>query len=454
MLKLSGLSPNRACQQKIGAVVHTSIGMLIISVFILNQSIWGRDATQLSTQQWREDLRFMVEKMEALHPNLFFKIGDATFFAEVDAFYENIPYLTGNEIRAGLLRIAALIGDWHTRLISPHLTDGWFPVRVEKFSDGLFVTAVSTKYSGAYGCKVLQIGNLTAGDAFEKVQSITSGDNVYSQIYFAPLFFMMSSVMNGLHIVEDEQILYLLVEDKNGERIELSLEAEPFDSDEFYSWYWLQHAVPTDTYVSIFSDQSEGLPLYIKHFDSPYWFEYLEEYKTVYMCFNQCANDESESFADFNSRLWSCIEANPVDRLIIDMRHNLGGTNTYLEPLIHGVIKHDRINRKGHFFVLTGRKNVSAAVQCIAWLEKHCDPIFVGEPTGAPPNHYADPEFIPLPNSRFNLMVSKWYWMNTRYPWDDRTWIEPHIQHQARSEEYFHRKDPALMKIFEYIEKH
>ena len=429
-------------------------GVVFTFLIIVSQTIHGDDPTILSAQQWREDLQFMVRKMKEVHPNLFFKTDDSTFFAEVDAFYENIPHLTENERRVGLLRMPALIGDWHTRLIGPHLTEGWFPVRIEKFSDGLFVTAVSSKYPRAYGTRVLQIGTLTAEDAFEKVQSITSGDNVYSQAFFAPLFLMMSSVMDGLHITEDEQRLSLLVEDENGERIEFSLEAETFDSDEFYSWYWLQHAVPADTQVSIFSDQSERLPLYLQHFDSPYWFEYLKNYKTVYMCFNQCKNDENESFADFNSRLWSCIEANPVDRLIIDMRHNLGGTNSYLEPLIHGVIKHDSINRRGHLFVVTGRKNVSAAVHCIAWLEKHCDPIFVGEPTGAPPNHYADPEFITLPNSRFNLMVSKWYWMNTRYPWDDRTWIEPHIQHEMCSYEYFNYKDPVLMKIFENIEKH
>jgi hypothetical protein len=450
--KVSGLSSGIARQRKMEVIMRTSIRMLFICICISTQTIWGRDTTTLSTQQWREDLRFMVEKIKDLHPDPFFKIADSTFHEEVDALYENIPHLTRNETLVRLLRIPALIGDWHTRLISPHLTTGWFPVRIEQFSDGLFITAVSSKYAHAYGTKVLQIGNLKADEAFEKIQYITSSDNAYSRVYFAPLFLMMSSVMNGLHIIENEQTLHLLVEDENGKRTEINIEAETFDSDQFYSWYWLQHAVPTDDYISVFSHHPEDLPLYLQHFDSPYWFEYLEDYQTVYMCFNQCTNDESESFSDFNKKLWAFIETNPVQRLIIDMRNNLGGTNSYLEPLIHGVIKHDQINKKGHLFVITGRKNISAAVHCIAWLEKHCDPVFAGEPTGAPPNHYADPEVIRLPNSQFNLMVSKWYWMNTRYPWDERTSIEPHIQHEIRSDEYFYHKDPVLTKIFEYIE--
>ena len=120
--------------------------------------------------------------------------------------------------------------------------------------------------------------------------------------------------------------------------------------------------------------------------------------------------------------------------------------------MLHEIIKHDEINKKGNLFIITSKKTFSAALHCATWIEFHCNPIFVGEPTGAAPNHYADPDFSLLPNSKLLLMISKYYWQNS-WPWDNREYIDPELKVYLSSTDYFNFKDPALDEIFKYIEQ-
>jgi len=141
--------------------------------------------------------------------------------------------------------------------------------------------------------------------------------------------------------------------------------------------------------------------------------------------------------------LWEFIDRNNVKRLIIDLRNNIGGNNQIVLPLIYDIIRHDDINRKGNLYINIGRKTWSAAMHCATWLEKHTNAIFVGEPTASAPNHYADPNRFTLPNSKIELLVSRYYWQNS-WPWDERNYIEPEILVKLYSHEYFGYHDPIL----------
>jgi hypothetical protein len=404
----------------------------------------------LSENQWEDDFSYMIDFMQITHPDLFFTISEKFFKQEADSLYQIIPHLTDNEVKVELLRFVASIKDWHTRILGSHITSLWFPVRIEKFSDGFFVTAISKKYSEILGAKVLQIGEFTSIEAFEKVKSLNSHDNKYSQEYFAPLFLTMSSVLNGLHIISGEIEVPLIIE-QNGKQKRVNIKSIEYNSDDFFSWYWEKNSAPCEEYISILNSNQDKLPMYLQNNNKPYWFKHIPAHETLYMCFNQCTNNDDEKFIDFTERICTFIANNHVQYLVIDMRNNLGGTDSYLLPFIHNIIKNDIINQKGHLYIIIGRKNVSAAVHFISWIEKHCNPILVGEPTGAPPNHYADAEFTQLPNSKLQLMVSKWYWMTARYPWDNRKWIEPEINIELTAHDYFNFYDPILDGILKRI---
>jgi hypothetical protein len=402
---------------------------------------------KFSDQSWQEDLHFLVTSLENIHPNLYHHVSREAFQHAAAALNEAIPRLDDNEILAGLLKLTAQTQDWHTQIISRNMTEQWFPIRIEQLQDGLFITAVSPEYIQTLGGRVLRIGNCSGGEAFDKVREVAAHDNIYSQRYFASMFLSIPSVLNGLRIIPDMNALRLEIQTLDGQSMDVAIPAGDFDADDDWTWFWLREAVPAVAWVTA-ATHCEALPLYWQNTGRFYWFDLLEDYQTVYMGFNLTANDEAESFADFNRRLWDRIDHEGVKRLVIDLRHNLGGDHDILSPLIDGILQRERINRRDSLFVIIGPKNVSASSHCATWLEQKARPTFVGEPTGARPNQYADPEHLRLPNSQLRLMVSKVYWQNAQAQ-DTRQWIEPHIPAEFASADYFGLKDPAMDKIYE-----
>lgn len=401
---------------------------------------------RFSDSQWRDDLRFMVMEMERIHPNLFHDVSEQTFREATVTLSQMLPKLSDNEITTGFLKIVALTRDWHTQIISKNLSRLWFPLLVRKLKDGLFVFSTSSQYTHFLGARLVEIGSFSADEALLKVKSVTAHDNTCSQDYFAPMFFSVPDVLNGLRINADSDTLRLVVQLFDGEKREVIISAGEFDSDDDLSWYWKSETAPTQDCVKLIASD-KSLPGYWKDVDRYYWFEYLEAAKAIYLAFNMTLDsDVGENFKDFTDRMWEFVDRQRVKRLIIDLRHNLGGDHDILSPLIDGVIQRQRINRQDNLFVLIGPKNVSASAHCAAWLENRANPTFVGEPTGARPNHYADPEHIRLPNSQLRLMVSHRYWQNSRSG-DSREFIQPHILAEFTSKDHLNFTDPAMEMI-------
>lgn len=100
-------------------------------------------------------------------------------------------------------------------------------------------------------------------------------------------------------------------------------------------------------------------------------------------------------------------------------------------------------------FVLIGRETFSAASYLTTKLEFNTKAIFIGEPTGASPNHYGDNRPLILPNSGLEVRLSSIYWQNS-FPFDSRTATEPRLRVDLNSKDYFSNKDPFLEAALNY----
>lgn len=400
--------------------------------------------------QWQEDLFFLAKALIQTHSNPFHTVSEAEFQESVSSLSQRIPFLTDNEIIVGLLEITALIQDWHTQIISSNLTSCWFPVRIEWLKEGLFILATSPEYAQWVGTRVLNVGSCSDSEAFQRVKGIAAHDNEYSQQYFAAMFFSMPSILNGLQMIPSTGILPITIQTMTGEKQEVYISACDFSSDDDLTWFWLKETAPAKECVTV-STGVDHLPFYWKNTDRYYWFEYLKAHHAVYVAFNMTLDQKDEPFGEFDKRLWTFIDQKDVHRLIIDLRHNLGGDHDILQPFIQNLLRHPQINSPECLFVIIGPKNVSASAHFTTWLEKDARPTFVGEPTGARPNQYADPEHLRLPNSQLRLMVSQIYWENS-FPEDHRPAILPHIPAAFSPEEYFNLIDPALEKIITFFQ--
>src|SRR5207237_3217412 len=114
---------------------------------------------------------------------------------------------------------------------------------------------------------------------------------------------------------------------------------------------------------------------------------------------NEVQNKPGERIADFWKGMFSFLNEKPVEYLVIDMRHNGGGNNYLNKPLVHGLIKCEKINKAGRLFVVVGRHTFSAAMNGAVDLERNTEAIFAGEHTGSSPHYVSELSMITLPRT-------------------------------------------------------
>jgi tetratricopeptide (TPR) repeat protein len=271
------------------------------------------------------------------------------------------------------------------------------------------------------------------------VSEIISGENDFTILDRVPRYLTLPAVLRVLDLSESLDRAEITVVDADGSESTFEVTAVPHRDFSF-------HGMESVTEGAINARKTVP-PLYLKDPHLNYWFEHLEDQNMVYAQFNRVRNGDSESFAQFCHRMFTFIDDNEVEALVLDIRFNHGGNNQLLKPLIHGLIKRDQtINQEGRFYTIFGRGTFSAAISCTGWLEQHTNVRFVGEPAGSAPVHWGDAESVTLPNSQIEFWISEWTWQ-TGLPWDSRKWFAPAVDAPPTFASYVSGRDVAMEAI-------
>jgi hypothetical protein len=396
------------------------------------------EADQVTADKWRQDLRYFAEELPKRHKNLFHTMTREQFESAVKNLNERIPSLDRNQIIVEMAQIVAMIGDGHSQMgltWDPKIGFKQYPLRLYLYSDGLFVRAATPQYAGAIGARVVKIGKLSADEAMKVAEKIIQRDNEMTARDVLPSRLVIPEVLQVLGIIDDMEHAQFVTEDANGKRS--TVELAPMERGAEVKW------------VRANEGAQAPLPLYLKDPSNNFWFEYLKDSRSIYVQFNSVQDKENETIAGFFKHVFEFVQANPVERFILDIRLNNGGDNTLIKPLIQGLIKCDKINQRGRLFTIIGRLTFSAAQNLANRLERDTNTLFVGEPTGGSPNHYGDAVNVVLPNSGITVRVSTLWWQDMD-PRDTRPWIAPQIPTELSAEDYRTNNDPALKAILSH----
>ncbi|HEX8337712.1 MAG TPA: hypothetical protein VF621_13340, partial [Pyrinomonadaceae bacterium] len=312
------------------------------SSFAQGLSAQGAAVSQAEAEKWREDLRHMAREMEARHKNLFHTTTREQFEGAVRRLHERIPALARHQIVVELARIAASVGDGHTNVVptrDPKIGFRTLPIKLYLFGDGLFVRAAERGHADLLGARVVKVGDLTVEEAVARARQIVGRDNEMNVKFFAPLLLAMPEVLHALGLSDDPDAARFTFE-KSGRRQTLTLKpygpADLLPPDTDLTW------LPKEGWV----DMRDGAPqpLWLKDPKNKFWFEQLPGSKVVYAQINEVNDKADESLADFSKRLLAFVEANEVERLVLDLRLNRGGNGSLLRPLVVGLIK-SKVNR-------------------------------------------------------------------------------------------------------------
>lgn len=429
----------------------------VLCAFLVGHSLFAQEKAQADppekseTEKWREDLRFMAEEMPRHHKNLFHTMTRAQFEGAVKRLDNRLPSLTRHQIIIELARIAALVGDGHTNIAptrDPKIGFRTYPVRLYLFKDGLYIRAAAREHASLVGTRIVRIGNSPVEQAYDAVREIIGRDNEMGVKFFAPFLLVMPEVLQALGLIEDMESARFVVESQGKQKV-ANLKpaglADMMAPDTDISW------LTKPNWVDARDSAQRPVPLWLKDPQNKFWFEYLTDSRTVYVQFNQVGNKDDETVEAFSKRLFAFVEANRVDRLVLDLRLNRGGNGGLNRPLLLGIIRSQKVDQQGKLFALIGRSTWSAAQMLVNELEKYTNAIFIGEPTGGKVNSYGDSRRITLPNSGITVRVSTLWWQEDER--DRRQWKAPRIAADLSFEDYRTNTDPALKAAITYAPK-
>ena len=394
----------------------------------------------MNAQKWREDLRYFAEQAPKAHKNLFHTMTREQFETAVASLDRRIPELNDDQVVAELARIVAMIGDGHTGmpLMEAPLDYPRLPVRFELLTDGMVVRAADPRYADLVGGRVVSIGAESAQKVLAAVSELVPRDNVMTIRAHVPLFLATPAILHGLGLVSSAAEVPITV-DKDGRKVSANVIAETLPPESRHGW------VPDPRWVQVSGDH---LPLWLRHPDDYYWYEYLPDSRTLYVQWNGIADKENESVAQFFHRVFEYAGTVPVERLVLDLRLN-GGGNNYLNTEPIKQILRSPLNQRGKFFVLIGPRTFSAAQNLTNILHKYSEAVWVGEPTGEHPNMYGDPARITLPNSKIKIYLSSLWWQDLDER-DKRQWQAPDVTVEPTIRDFDAGRDPVMEAVLHW----
>jgi len=390
---------------------------------------------QLTAEQWREDLRFMAAELKTRHANLYHKVSQAKFDAAVADLDRRIPQLQRNQIIVGMMRIAALVGDGHTR-IEPRKDKAFgfrsLPLTLYWFDDGIYVRAAITDHRDLLGARIEAVGGVPIAESIRRVSELVSTETLSGPRLFVPRYLAMPDILQALGLSDSREAATLtLVRDghRSTVRVPAGEVAPPWPGDTDIS------LVTPDGWIDA---RSAAQPLWLQ---APLDYHRLIELPggSLYAQLNMVADAKTETLSAFGDRILERSKALNSKAIVLDLRLNQGGNGELRQGFVRSLIKAEDADTR--LFVLTARGTFSASQFILDDLDRLTDALFIGEPASSRPTGYGDAFRSTLSNSGISVRTSIKYWQSGQ---DMRPYTPVDLAPAYRFADYAAGRDPML----------
>ncbi|WP_420125904.1 hypothetical protein [Longimicrobium sp.] len=400
------------------------------------REIAGRpDVSGLSRDEgWRLDVDYLYEETKRVNPDYH----AAPFPAEVTRRYEqlkrDVPTLSDEEIFVRMNHMLAPLRQGHTHLfITPDAR--FLPVRLYAFPEGLFIIEAAPEHASLIGSRVVAFEEMPTEEAVRRMGEARNRDGEM-EVMWSVSTLASTYYLKGLGAIRETAAVTVTLQAPGGETRRVTLPTRA--------------TAPAGRQDRMVPPPGAAPPLFLSRMDQKHWEQALPEHDALYVQMNNVSDDPDETLQAFGQRLRTVLaEQNPAN-LIVDLRHNNGGsTNLYTEFLRTVTAFSAQPGKR--VYVMIGRRTFSATANLITDLERLAFPFFVGEASGECCHLNGDPSFVTLPYSGIQGEVTGMKWNLSGTVFDARREISPQIPVQLTAEAYFAGRDPALEAIFQVI---
>jgi hypothetical protein len=387
----------------------------------------GTSGSLTVSDQWRANVESLVQQMPLYHSLPFPGINLDDFKAEAAELYNRIPDLSDPEIRTELTRLVASIGDSHTNVSWPYPRPFYLaPLSFYWFDDGIYITSAAAQYQELLGGKVEIVGETGIDAATDLLSTLIPHENdQWVKLQVPKNELTNADYMFGTGLIRSIDYVPLQVRQPSGSIVSANVQT--------YTGY----SMPQQ--IQVFQG---ALPLYRQYTNWNYWATVIDGGATLYFQYNSCAEDSKQPSSEFFQQLDQMMAQPSLQRIVLDMRNNSGGTTSILNPWI-GQIRTSRFNQPGRLYVIVGRATFSAAMEATNLLHDNTTAIFVGESTGAKPRFQLRRGDFALPY--FGIRVS--YSRGAEAATVPDATLTPDIPTGLTFQQYMNGIDPALDTI-------
>lgn len=385
-------------------------------------------------QGWLRDITLLHDEAKRVNPDY----RDLPFPAELTRRYEElkrgVPHLSDEEIFVGMSRMLAVLHQGHVALWSPP-HNRYLPLRLYAFPEGLYVVEADAPYRELAGARVVAFGPMPADTAMRRLAEALSRDGDM-ELMWGVSRLAETGWLKGLGGTARTDSVRLTVQQPGRARRVVTVATR--DS---------ARAGRQDRLVA---PPAVAAPLFLSQMGRTFWHAAVPEHDALFVQVNNLLDEEGETLAQYGRRLWGVVDTTRAHNLILDLRHNNGGTTQLYGELLRTLVAYSRVPGR-QVWVLIGRRTYSASGNLVTDLERLTDPIFVGEASSECCNLHGDPVAVTLPYSGVQGELTAVRWQLSA-PGDGRREISPEVPVQLTAAAYFAGRDPALEAIYRMID--
>ncbi|HEX2210245.1 MAG TPA: hypothetical protein VHG93_21390 [Longimicrobium sp.] len=393
---------------------------------------WSRD------YGWRRDLDFLRDEVRRLNAEYRNHPLPPELERRYEALREKVPQLSDEQIYVGMNGMLAVLNQGHTSvraLSNSRVVNKGLPFQLWAFPEGIFIVSARERHEDLIGSRLVSIEGVSADEALRRVNQNQSvdGDNEY--LYAGIQTLRDAPYLVGLGIARSADSIELTVQPPGQPQQKITVETT--------SWRAPDRLQPL---------RGIETPLYLREHLQFHWHQALPEHDALYVQLNNLQDERDETVEEYALRLRSLIAASPPKNLILDMRHNDGGSTHLYAEFLRTMIAFSMLPDR-RLYVVIGRNTYSAAGNLITELEQLADAIFVGEASSECCTFYGSPSEFTLPFSGLAGSMSTRRWSLSRKGDDFRRELHPHAPVLITARDYFSGRDPVMETVVRLIER-
>jgi len=347
----------------------------------------------------------------------------------------------------------ALAGNAHTRwyLVRNRTEVRRLPIRVWWFRDQLRIVHAAKEQENLLGCRILRIGGMDIGAATAQVRGIKAGNDSW-QRYMSTYFLTSPDVLFGSGVISSPEQVALTLKCGNASHV-VRLAPLPLHTETSPVEAWWNLTPESRDANAIFEPalQADKAPLYLRNTRKNYWYEYIPEYRSVYLQYNRSQEaPDGMTMKEFTANLVREVEQRRPAALIVDLRFNTGGNLEVATPLMKTIAE-----KLGGVpvFVITGRATFSAGITHVVQLKQWARATIAGEPVGDELDTWAEGGNLTLPNSKLTVHYANAFHSYSKREYPDRRpylvdfdvdSVAPDVVIEPTWTEYIQGRDPVL----------